>query len=79
MKEYACTLVLLCCVIYIDIYIYNDWCPLVHLFGTLFQNSPYGHDVRRKPLILGWIVDKTGMLRTIWDDLLRMTAACAIY
>ena len=19
------------------------WCPFVHLFDTLFQNSPYGH------------------------------------
>lgn len=65
---------------YVVSYIYiTHWCPLVHLFGTLFQNSPYGHDVRRKPLILGWIVDKTDMLRTIWDDLLRMTAAYAIY
>ena len=22
------------------------WCPFVHLFDTLFQNSPYGHELR---------------------------------
>ena len=28
------------------------WCPFLHLFDTLFQNSPYGH-VLNHPVILG--------------------------